>query len=277
MPVIDSHHHFWRYSDEEYGWIPPDWSALRRDFLPEDLQAEIAAAGVDGVVSVQARQSLIETEWLLEHAARHDFIRGVVGWLPLVDADIEAHLDRFAAHAKLRGLRHVLQGEPDDAYMLRPDFERGVRALTRRRLAYDVLILERHLPNAIVFADRHADATLIVDHVAKPRIAAGELEPWSKNIRELARRPHVACKLSGMVTEADVRTWTPESLRPYFEVVLEAFGPGRILFGTDWPVCLAACGYARWKETVETWITPLSPAERAAILGDNAVRLYRLP
>ncbi|MEO0056093.1 MAG: hypothetical protein RLZZ50_2040, partial [Verrucomicrobiota bacterium] len=182
-----------------------------------------------------------------------------------------------AANAKLRGLRHVLQGETDDAYMLRPDFERGVRALTRRGLAYDVLIFERHLPNAVIFADRHPDATLIVDHVAKPRIAAGELEPWAKNIRELARRPHVACKLSGMVTEANVRTWTPESLRPYFEVVLEAFGPGRILFGTDWPVCLAACGYARWKATVEAWIAPLSPSERAAILGDNAVRLYRLP
>jgi L-fuconolactonase len=277
MPVIDSHHHFWTYSDEEYGWIPPDWGALRRDFLPEDLQTEIAAAGVDGVISVQARQSQVETEWLLSHAHQHDFIRGVVGWLPLIDPGIEAQLDRFAANAKLRGLRHVLQGETDDAYMLRPDFERGVRALTRRGLAYDVLIFERHLPNAVIFADRHPDATLIVDHVAKPRIAAGELEPWAKNIRELARRPHVACKLSGMVTEANVRTWTPESLRPYFEVVLEAFGPGRILFGTDWPVCLAACGYARWKATVEAWIAPLSPSERAAILGDNAVRLYRLP
>lgn len=277
MPVIDSHHHFWTYSEEEYGWIPPDWSALRRDFLPEDLQAEIAAAGVDGVISVQARQSQVETEWLLSHADRHDFIRGVVGWLPLVDPGIEAQLERFAANAKLRGLRHVLQGETDDAYMLRPDFERGVRALTRRGLAYDVLIFERHLANAVIFANRHPDATLIVDHVAKPRIAAGELEPWAKNIRELARRPHVACKLSGMVTEADVRTWTPESLRPYFEVVLDAFGPGRILFGTDWPVCLAACGYARWKATVEAWIAPLSPTERAAILGDNAVRLYRLP
>lgn len=277
MPVIDSHHHFWLYSDEEYGWIPPEWSALRRDFLPADLGREISAAGVDGVVSVQARQSVVETEWLLSHAERHEFIRGVVGWLPLVDPAVEAHLDRFASHAKLRGLRHVLQGESDDAYMLRPDFERGVRALTRRRLAYDVLIFERHLPNAIVFADRHPDATLILDHVAKPRIAAGELEPWAKNIRELARRPHIACKLSGMVTEADVRAWTPVALRPYFEVVLEAFGPGRILFGTDWPVCLAACGYARWKKTVEEWIAPLSSTERAAILGGNAVRLYRLP
>ncbi len=277
MPVIDSHHHFWRYSDEEYGWIPPDWSALRRDFLPADLQAEIAAAGVEGVVSVQARQSLVETEWLLSHAAQHDFIRGVVGWLPLVDPGIESQLDRFSTDKKLRGLRHVLQGEPDDAYMLRTDFERGVRALTRRRLAYDILILERHLPNSITFADRHPDATLIVDHVAKPRISAGELEPWAKNIRELARRPHVTCKLSGMVTEADVRNWTPATLRPYFDVVLEAFGPARILFGTDWPVCLAACGYARWKALVEEWIAPLSPSEQAAILGENAVRLYHLP
>lgn len=277
MPVIDSHHHFWRYSDDEYGWIPPEWGALRRDFLPDDLRAEITAAGVDGVVSVQARQSIVETEWLLSHAEKHAFIRAVVGWLPLVDPAIEDHVDKFASRAKLRGLRHVLQGEPDAAHMLRPDFERGVRALTRRGLAYDVLIFERHLPNAVIFADRHADATLIVDHVAKPRIAAGELEPWAHNLRELARRPHVACKLSGLVTEADVRAWTPASLRPYFEVVLDAFGPDRILFGTDWPVCLAACGYSRWKTLVEEWISPLSPSERAAILGGNALRLYRLP
>jgi L-fuconolactonase len=279
--VIDAHHHFWRYSDEEYGWIPPEWSALRRDFLPEDLSRELDAAGVDGVVSVQARQSLVETEWLLDLAARHDFVRGVVGWAPLVSPDLESHLDRLAAHpaslaGKLRAFRHVLQGEPDDAYMLRDDFNRGIRALTRRGLAYDILVFERHLPNTITFVDRHPGQVFIVDHIAKPRIAAGELEPWAKNLRELARRPNVACKLSGMVTEADVLRWSPAQLRPYFDVVLESFGPDRLLFGSDWPVCLAGVAYSRWKETVASALSPLSVDERAAVFGENARRLYRL-
>jgi L-fuconolactonase len=277
MPVIDSHHHFWNYTEADYGWIPPEWSVIKRDFLPVDLQREITAAGVDGVVSVQARQSLVETGWLLDFAARHAFIRGVVGWIPLVDPDVDAHLDRYAAHPKLRALRHVLQAEADDAYMLREDFNRGISALTRRGLAYDILILERHLPNTLAFVDRHPNQVFVLDHIAKPKISASELEPWAKNIRELARRPNVSCKLSGMVTEADVTTWTPAQLQPYFDVVLSAFGPSRLLFGTDWPVCLAGVSYSAWKQTIESWIAPLASAERAAILGGNAQRIYRLP
>lgn len=274
--VIDSHHHFWRYTDADYGWIPPEWSVIKRDFLPSDLQREITAAGVDGVISVQARQSLVETEWLLDLAARHPFIRGVVGWVPLIDPAIETHLDRFAAAPKLRALRHVLQGEPDDGYMLRADFNRGISALTRRGLTYDILILERHLPATITFVDRHPNQVFILDHIAKPRIGAGELEPWAKNIRELARRPNVACKLSGMVTEADVATWTPSQLKPYFDVVLDAFGPQRLLFGSDWPVCLAGVSYSGWKQTVESLLRGITPRERAAIFGGNAIDIYRL-
>jgi len=276
MPVIDSHHHFWRYTDADYGWIPPEWSIIKRDFLPADLQPEIAAAGVDGVISVQARQSLVETEWLLDFAARHAFIRGVVGWVPLIDPAVETHLDRFASAPKLRALRHVLQGEPDD-YMLRADFNRGISALTRRGLIYDILVLERQLPSTITFVDRHPDQVFVLDHIAKPKIGANELEPWAKNIRELARRPNVACKLSGMVTEADVKTWTPAQLQPYFDVVIEAFGPRRLLFGTDWPVCLAGVNYSRWKNIVADALRAFSPSEQAAIFGDNARRLYRLP
>lgn len=276
MPVIDSHHHFWNFTEADYGWIPPKWSMIRRDFLPDDLQKEIAAAGVDGVVSVQARQSLLETDWLLGFAAQHAFIRGVVGWLPLIDPAVEAHLDNCAANPKLRSLRHVLQAEANDAYMLREDFNRGISALTRLGLTYDILILERHLPNTIAFVDRHPEQVFVLDHIAKPRIATGELEPWTKNIRELARRPNVACKLSGMVTEADVATWTPAELQPYFDVVIDAFGPARLLFGTDWPVCLAGVGYSRWKQIVEQALSTLSEHERAAVFGGNAVRFYRL-
>ena len=231
---------------------------------------------MDGVVSVQARQSLVETEWLLSLAARHDFIKGVVGWVPLIDPQIESHLDAFSGHPKLRALRHVLQGESDDAYMLREDFNGGIRALTQRGLAYDILILERHLPNAIRLVDRHPEQVFILDQIAKPRIAAGELQPWARIIRELARRPNVACKISGMVTEAEVTTWTPAQLQPYLDVVLEAFGPSRMLFGSDWPVCLAGCDYGRWKQTVEGWIAPLSAEEPRFILGGNACRLYGL-
>lgn len=277
--VIDSHHHFWHYTEADYGWIPPAWSAIRRDFLPADLAPALAAAGVDGVVTVQARQSLEETTWLLDLAAAHPFIRGVVGWAPLIAPDLDACLDRLAAHpaaSRLRALRHVLQAEPDDAYMLREDFQRGIATLTRRGLAYDILILERHLPHTLAFVDRHPDQTFILDHIAKPRIAAAELEPWAKNIRALARRPHVACKLSGLVTEADVATWTPAQLQPYFDVVIDAFGPSRLLFGTDWPVCLAGVTYTAWKQTVEAALKTFSPTERAAILGNNALRLYKL-
>jgi len=276
MPVIDSHHHFWNYTEADYGWIPSEWSIIRRDFLPDDLQKEIAAAGVDGVVSVQARQSLLETDWLLGFAAQHAFIRGVVGWLPLIDPAVETHLDDYAANPKLRSLRHVLQAEADDAYMLREDFNRGISALTRRGLTYDILILERHLPNTIAFVDRHPEQVFVLDHIAKPRIATGELELWAKNLRELARRPNVACKLSGLVTEADIATWTPAQLQPYFDVVIDAFGPARLLFGTDWPVCLAGVGYGRWKQIVEQALSTLSEQERAAVFGGNAVRFYRL-
>ena len=274
--TIDSHHHFWRYTEADYGWIPPAWGAIRRDFLPDDLTSEIAAAGVDGVISVQARQSLVETDWLLQLAARHDFIRGVVGWLPLVDPTIGDHLDYFSSHRKLRAVRHVLQGEADDGYMLGDDFNRGITELTRRDLAYDLLILERQLPSTITFVDRHPDQVFILDHIAKPRIGDGLLEPWANNIRELSRRPNVACKLSGMVTEADVATWTPSQLQPYFEVVLAAFGPERLLFGSDWPVCLAGVAYSRWKQTVEVALSALSATELAAVMGKNAARLYRL-
>lgn len=279
MSVIDAHHHFWRYNSADYGWIPEAWSALRRDYLPPDLEGELAAAGVDGVVSVQARQSLEETVWLLDFAEKNAFVRGLVGWAPLIAADLPAHLDRLAAHpaaSKLRAFRHVLQAEPDDAYMLRDDFNRGITELTRRGYAYDILILERHLPNAITFVDRHPDATFVLDHIAKPRIAAGELEPWAQHIREIARRPHVTCKLSGMVTEADVKTWTPAQLQPYFEVVLQAFGPDRLLYGSDWPVCLAGVGYSEWKNLLHRVLHNLSSSERAAVMGENAKRLYRL-
>lgn len=276
--TIDSHHHFWRYNDAEYGWMnQPGMERIRRDFLPADLLAQTRAAGVDGVVSVQARQTLEETDALLAFAEQHDFIRGVVGWVPLVSLSVETNLAGYAARAKLKGVRHVLHDEADDDYMLRDDFDRGVSALRAAgELRYDILIFERHLPQSIRLVDRHPNQVFIVDHVAKPKIKAGVLSPWRENIRELGRRQNVYCKISGMVTEADWNAWTPEQLRPYVDVVLEAFGPRRVMFGSDWPVCLVACDYGRWVRTVQDFIAPLSVTEQSRIMGATAIEAYRL-
>ena len=272
---VDAHQHFWQYGDVEFGWINDAMAAIRRDFLPSDLLPLLDETGVDATVAVQARQSLEETDWLLSLAEEHDWIAGVVGWVPLIDAGIENLLDRLSARSRLKGVRHVLQGEPD-AYMERKDFNAGVSLLRQYSLAYDVLVLERQLPAAIRFIDRHPDQTFVLDHVAKPLIAARELEPWRTQIQELARRPHIACKLSGMVTEADFGAWTEADLRPYVETVLEAFGPKRLLFGSDWPVCTVASSYKRWVDTVRAFTAQLSADEQAMILGRNAVDIYRL-
>ena len=273
---IDSHHHFWKYSVAEYPWIGDSMSALRRDFLPEHLKAEIAAVGIDGVVSVQARQTVGETEWLLSLADGNDFIKGVVGWVPLVEPGVREVIAKFAANPKLRAVRHVVQEEPDDRFILGEDFNRGVSMLKDFGLVYDILIFERQLAASIEFVDRHPQQIFVLDHIAKPRIGDHAIEPWRANIRELARRQNVFCKVSGMVTEADWKTWSEEELRPYFDVVLEAFGPKRLMFGTDWPVCLAASGYGRWVEVVRKFAAGLSADEQEWLFGKTAKEAYRL-
>ena len=275
--VIDAHHHFWNYSREEHGWIDDSMAVLRRSFGPADLKREIDAAGVDGVVSVQARQSLAETDWLLEFAARNPFMRGVVGWVPLCDPSVDALLDSYAAAPRLRGVRHVLQDEPDDRFMLRSDFRRGLGAVQRHNLVYDILIFSRHLPHAAPLVDEFPGITFVLDHVAKPPLRSGDLTAWARHLTELAKRPNVACKFSGLVTEADHASWTDVQIERVFDITLEAFGPKRLLFGSDWPVCLVASGYRRWVSLVRKVVARLTPAEQADVLGGNAVRIYRLP
>ena len=274
--IIDSHHHFWKYDPIEYDWIDDSMKVIRKDFLPESLELTIREAGVDGVISVQARQSVEETSWLLEMARQNKFIKGVVGWLPLINDDIEVELEKYSGNKLLKGLRHVIQGEPDPKFMLRKDFNSGVSLLKKYSLAYDILIVERQLPNMIRFVDQHPDQVFVLDHIAKPLIAKHELSLWKENIQELARRENVSCKISGMVTEADFNSWTPPQLQPYFDVVLEAFGADRLLFGSDWPVCLVATSYKNWMELVQKNISELSKIEQAKIMGENAVRLYQL-
>ncbi len=279
MPTIDAHHHFWKYTPEEYGWIDDSMAALRRDFLPADLRDTLAAAGVDAAVSVQARQSLEETEWLLGMAEQHAFLAGVVGWAPLADPGVEKILERLAARPKLKAIRHIVQGEPDDRFLLRDDFNRGIRSLTACGLVYDILIYQRHLPVAIEFVDRHPGQRFVLDHIAKPRIRDRAWEPWRTNLRELARRENVFCKLSGVATEADFPNLTLANrgqLRPYMDVALEAFGARRIMFGSDWPVCLAAIPYADWLGMVSDAIGEFSESEREWVLGRTAAQAYGL-
>jgi L-fuconolactonase len=273
---IDAHHHLWHYSPQEYGWISDSMSVLRRNFLPDDLRREIASVGIEGVVSVQARQTVAETDWLLDLADQNEFIRGVVGWVPLVSETVRRDLERYSGRAKLKAVRHVLQDELDDNYMLRDDFNRGLRMLKGFGLRYDILIFERHLPQAIELVDLHPDQVFILDHIAKPRIRDNALSPWRENLRELARRKNVFCKLSGIVTEADHRTWTPQQLRPYLDAALDAFGARRLMFGSDWPVCLLACGYRRWHDIVKEFASKLTPEEQDRLFGETAREAYGL-
>jgi len=263
--VIDSHRHFWRYNDAEFGWIED--ASLKRDFLPAD------SAAFDPCVAVEARQCVEETKWLLELAARHDFIKGVVGWLPIAAPDFEGTLERFLSSKgsgaeKLVGLRHVVQDEPDDGFILRPEFVRGVRTLLARGLAYDILVFERHLPNVVRFVDSQPeDARLVLDHFGKPR----DFASWRRLLREVAERENVRCKLSGLVTEVGKTDFAP-----FLETALEAFGPDRLMFGSDWPVVTAHMEYAEWRDAVDSFAARLSPVERDALMGDNARRFYRL-
>ena len=273
---IDAHHHLWRYSPREYAWIGENMPQLRRDFLVEDLEGELSAAGFAGAVAVQAKQTREETDWLLSLAAGSPAIAGVVGWAPIASPQFPVELERLRGESKLKGLRHIIQDEPDENFILGTEFNQGIRAMRDSGLVYDILIFERHLPAAIQFVDRHPQQVFVLDHVAKPRIRDRILDPWRHNICELARRDNVYCKISGMVTEAHWSTWTEADLRPYVDVVLVAFGAGRLMAGSDWPVCLLASTYGKWVDTLQALIGGLSVSEQDRILGGTATEVYRL-
>ena len=273
---IDAHQHFWRYDPVEYEWIDGTMAALRRDFLPADLEPELRRAGFDACVAVQARQTLEETRWLLELADRHAFIAGVVGWVDLQAPDVRAELEPLRGRPKLVGLRHIVQAEPDDLFLLRPEFLRGVATLRDLGLAYDILIYPRHLPVAVEFAQRLEGHRLVLDHLGKPDIRGGEIQEWRRHLRALAGCGHVMAKLSGLVTEADWRAWTPDQMRPYLDAAFECFGYERLMIGSDWPVCTVAADYGRTMRVVSDYLGGRPPAEQDAVLGGNAARLWRL-
>jgi len=273
---IDAHQHFWRYSPQEYGWIGPDMAVLQQDRLPAHLAPLLAASGIDGTVAVQARQTLAETQWLLHLADQHSFIKGVVGWVNLRSPDLHAQLERFSNHPKFCGVRHVVQDEPDDQLMLRDDFQRGIAALAEFGLTYDLLILPCHLPVANELVNRFPNQSFVLDHIAKPLINDGALEPWATDIGQLAALPNVWCKVSGLITEANWQNWQVADFWPYLDVVFEAFGPQRIMFGSDWPVCTLAGSYEQVFGLVAEYVGQLSTDELTAILGETARRFYGL-
>ncbi len=272
---LDSHQHFWKYSAAEYPWMKPEWP-IRRDFVPPDLQPLLSKAGLDGSIAVQARQTLEESHWLLELADHHSLVKGIVGWVDLRSDRVEEQLAQFASHPKFVGVRHVVQDEPDDGFMLRPDFLHGIGRLKPFNLTYDILIYPKQLPAAIRLVEKFSDQFFVLDHLAKPSIQDGTLSPWREQIRELAQSPHVLCKLSGLVTEAKWREWREEDFRPYLEVVCEAFGEDRLMFGSDWPVCLLSASYEQVHGLVRDYLRQFPEPARRKIFGENAARFYRI-
>jgi L-fuconolactonase len=273
---LDSHQHFWSYSEREYDWIDERMSRIRRDFAPSDLEPILRRNGFNGSIAVQVRQSLEETEYLLGLADRHAFVRGVVGFVDLCSPECRRDLERFSEHPRFRGVRHVVQAEPDDRFLLRDDFLRGVGLLRDLDLTYDILVYHRHLPVVVDFVARFPEHRLVLDHMGKPAIAKAELEPWASSIRKLGKMENLYCKLSGLVTEADWRGWKKSDFTLYLEIVLESFGPRRLLFGSDWPVATLAASYEEVVEIVDDFLDPLSSSEKDAVFGGNAAELYRL-
>jgi L-fuconolactonase len=274
---LDSHQHFWMFSEQEYDWINEDMQVLKRDFLPPDLLEQLKTVDFDASIVVQARQVYQETDWLLKLARDNDFIKGVVGWVDLCDGNVRSHLETYSQHPKLVGVRHVIHDEPDDRFILREDFNRGISFLKEFNLTYDILIFERHLPYAIEFVEKFPDQPFVIDHIAKPLIKDGILEPWAENIKKIAAYPNVFCKLSGMVTEADWNNWTFANLAPYLDLVFESFGTNRLMIGSDWPVCLVAADYKQVIRIVQDYIKTLAEHEQTAILGKNAQTFYNIP
>jgi len=274
---VDAHQHFWIYNPDEYDWISDSMADVRRDFLPKDLRPELDRNGFRGSVVVQTRQTIKETFWLLELAEEFSWILGVVGWVDLCSKDVRSQLAALAKHRKLVGIRHIVQSEPDDQFLLRPDFLRGVSALQDFDLAYDILIKPKHLTVAAEFAERFPNQRFILDHLAKPSIKEGEIEDWASKIRQLASFPNVFCKLSGLVTEADWQHWTHEQITPYLDVAFECFGAKRLLIGSDWPVCLVAASYKSVLYVIKKYLESHVRATQTAVLAGNAEAFYRLP
>ena len=274
--MIDAHQHFWKFDPVRDSWIDNKMQVIQRDFMPTDLQPLLAQSGIEGCVTVQSDQSEMENEFQLANAAQHDFIKGVVGWVDLKSDSVQERLDYYSGFPKMKGFRHVLQGEPQHDYMLRKDFRRGIGLLLQYGFTYDVLILPDQLCYTKELVTAFPNLKFVIDHLAKPDIKGGNMEKWKADIEAVAAYENVYCKVSGMVTEADWQRWKPEDFKPYLDIVTEAFGMKRLMFGSDWPVCNVAGGYANMLGLVRDYYSAFSAAEQADFFGNNAIRFYHL-
>lgn len=273
---LDSHQHFWRYNPAQQVWMTDAMGVLRRDYLPDELNPLLQTSGFDGSIAVQARQMVEETEWLLQLSDAHDFVKGVVGWVDLQSPSLGEQLNRYSPHPKFVGVRHVVHDEPDDRFMLRPEFRRGLGQLCDFSLTYDLLLFPKHLPVAVKLVSEFPEQPFVLDHIAKPAIREGQISPWKEDLKRLAESPQVYCKLSGLVTEANWKQWRPEDFHRYLDIVMEAFGPERVMIGSDWPVCAVSGAYAPTMTIVTDYIQKYPAAIRAGILGGNCARFYGL-
>jgi len=274
--VVDAHQHFWDINRFQYWWLTPERKVLRRNYLPADLKPLLAPAGVDATVAVQAHESLRETHWLLELASANDFIAGVVGWVDLTSHDVARDLGALQQHPKFKGVRHPLEAEPDDAWVLSEDVLSGFAELEQRGIPFDLIIWPRHLKYLSRLREKCPRLRLVIDHVALPMLAERKMESWAREMEAVARLPEVWCKLSGMITRADPDSWKPEDLKPYVDHVVRHFGYDRWMFGTEWPICRLAGSYLDVVESLRTVLGPLRDEDGAKVWGGNARKFYRL-
>ena len=274
--MIDSHQHFWQVGRFDYPWMTRDLGVLYRDYLPDELAPILRTNGVEKTVLVQASNSIAESRWLLSLADENDFIAGVVGWVDLMSSDVDAQLIELTAHPKFKGVRHLVESEPQDDWIIQPAVLSGLKRLSTYGLSYDLLVHTRHLKHVPRVAESCPDLVLVIDHLAKPPIAKHALDEWSQAFKPLASYRNIHCKLSGLVTEANWTSWQTDDLRPFVEFALESFGTDRLMFGSDYPVCLLAASYDRMLESFQEILTNLSDTEREKIFSRNAARVYRV-
>jgi L-fuconolactonase len=274
---LDAHQHYWQYNPTDYVWMTDRMAVLRRDYLPDELRPLLGAVDFDGSVAVQARQRLAETEWLLQLADQHESIKGVVGWVDLCAEGLRAQLEKYSRHSRFVGVRHVVHDEPDDYFMRRPEFRRGIAQLEEFGLTYDLLLFPKHLPVAVELVHEFPRQAFVLDHIAKPAIGEGRISPWREDLQRLAGYPNVFCKLSGMVTEAKWKKWRPGDFHRYLDIVVAAFGGERLMIGSDWPVCTLSGDYVTSMRIVTDYVQQFPVKVRDGILGDNGARFYHIP
>ncbi len=274
---IDSHQHFWKFNSSEYRWIDESMKILQRDYLPPDLEPLLKQEGFDGCIAVQARQSIDETHWLIQLANENSWIKGVVGWVDLCSPDIDKQLAELSQNRKLVGVRHVLHDEADELFMLRDEFRNGISCLGKYDLTFDLLLFPKHLKIAAGLVAEFPNQPFVIDHISKPLIRKGIFDPWKTDIQSIARYPNVWCKLSGMVTEADPNNWNQQTFIPYLDNVFGAFGPDRLMTGSDWPVCLLGGSYSKITDIVRTYLEKYEATIKSGIMGENCLNFYKPP